>query len=68
MGAIDVVDGRLDVTRADAIILLIPSILLGIVGVGYVTLDAWFVPAVLASIACALLIADGLFWHQPSRG
>jgi hypothetical protein len=55
---------RRDLSRADLILILIPLVFLG----SYSTillLDTSLIPAVGASIACCLLIGDGLFWHPP---
>lgn len=55
---------RNDLSRADLILILIPLVFIGTYSTISI-LDTSLTPAAGASIACCLLIADGLFWHPP---
>ncbi|MFB6296932.1 MAG: hypothetical protein ABEH56_00265 [Salinirussus sp.] len=54
-----------NVSRADLILVLVPLVFVGVYATGVLAFDGRLAPVACASIACCLLIADGLFWHPP---
>ncbi|MFP4218823.1 MAG: hypothetical protein ACLFR6_08320 [Salinarchaeum sp.] len=54
------------ITRADLLLMLIPLTFALISGAGTIALDSWIPSTAGASLACCVLIADGLFWHPPT--
>lgn len=51
--------------RADLILAFLPLVFLGVYGVGALAFDTRSMVAAAASIACCVLVVDGLFWHSP---
>jgi hypothetical protein len=61
----ELVEGIASASREDLRLALIPILFIGIYGGGRLAVDPAAIPAASASLACGLLIADGLFWHPP---
>jgi len=54
------------VSYADLLLALIPLTFVLISGAGTIAFDSWIASTAGASLACCVLIADGLFWHPPT--
>lgn len=65
MAGYDFLGAHVGVGRADIVLVLIPLVFLGTLGIGMVALERVRLPLALASIICCLLIADSLYWHEP---
>ncbi|WP_233255059.1 hypothetical protein [Halopenitus persicus] len=61
----EIAEGIASASREDLRLALIPILFVGIYGGGRLAMDPAAIPAASASLACGLLIADGLFWHSP---
>ncbi|SFR44537.1 hypothetical protein SAMN04487937_1973 [Halorubrum sodomense] len=55
------------VDRADLILLAIPLAFCAVYAVGSLLARDYTLPVTGASIAAAVLVADGLFWHPPGE-
>ncbi len=51
---------------ADLLLVLIPVTFALTYGAGTIALDSRVASTASASLACCVLIADGLFWHPPT--
>lgn len=56
----------ISVAHADLLLALIPLTFVLISGAGTIAFDSWIPSTASASLACCVLIADGLFWHPPT--
>ncbi|QWC19985.1 hypothetical protein [Halorubrum sp. 2020YC2] len=55
------------IERADLILLAIPLAFCAVYAVGSLLAQGYAVPVAGASLAAAVLVVDGLFWHPPNE-
>lgn len=67
MDGIDLTSEHTDISRADVLLITIPLVFVGIYTVGMFAVDSRVLRASVASLACCLVIADGLWVHPPEE-
>lgn len=68
MGDRHAVGPSVGVSRPDLILLSMPLLFVGGYGVGASVFDGWPAATAIASLACVILMLDGLVRHPPLEG